>query len=400
VLPQAADFLIAGGGPAGAAFAILAARAGASVVLVERGDYLERRPGEHLAGRIRGALDTLRVSTDEARVISSASPGILSLWNGRRPLTKPYAATGQPDALCVTRHRFDELLFHAALDAGATALSRATLETITRSPRGGWHISIRESDGRAHDVHARSVVDASGRNAIFARSQGARRIHHGDLLAIVGWLEARDAPVRPSAMLTVESCAVGWWSLSVGADDTLIATLYTSSQVMKASGATPEMWWASALGESRSIARTLSRAGAILVETAVYSAFPSRLSKLFGDGWIAVGDAAVAFDPIAGQGVAMAIDTAFRAFEAATVDPSWGLLGPDYRDALIDRFDRHLKGRARVYDEAAAILSEQFLRFAVSGKNSALRVGERHLPDSIDESRRTQVHPTVLLNSP
>jgi flavin-dependent dehydrogenase len=89
------------------------------------------------------------------------------------------------------------------------------------------------------------------------------------------------------------------------------------------------------------------------------------LSKICGDGWIAIGDAAVAFDPIGGQGVAFAIDTAFRAFEAASIDPSWNKLGADYRDALIDRFDRHLHGRARVYEEAAGVLSEPFVRYAV-----------------------------------
>jgi flavin-dependent dehydrogenase len=361
------DFIVVGGGPAGCTFAILAARAGASVVLVERGDYLKRRPGEYLAGRIRSALDELRVSTDDARTISVASPGILSLWNGGAPLPKPYSANGQLDALCVCRHRFDALLFRSALDAGAIVVSRAALGNITRQ-RGGWHVSIRKPDGSSFDVHSRSVVDASGRNAIFARGQEARRIHRGDMIAIVGWLKPGDRPIRPRAMLTVESCSVGWWSLSLGADEALVATLYTSSNMIKTAGVAYDMWWAHALGKTRSVAGILRSAGAMLVETAVYAAFPSRLSKMFGDGWIAIGDAAVAFDPVAGQGVARAIDTAFRAVEAARVDPSFGVLGPVYADALIDRFDRHLKGRARVYGEAAAVLSERFLNFAVSGR--------------------------------
>ena len=340
------DFVVVGGGPAGCTFAILAARAGASVVLVERDDYLERRPGEYLAGRIRASLDELRVSTDDARTISVASPGILSLWNGGAPLPKPYSASGQLDALCVCRHRFDALLFRSALDAGANVVSRAALGNLSRR-RGGWHVSIRELDGSSFDVHSRSVVDASGRNAIFARGQEARRIHRGDMIAIVGWLKPGGRPIRPRAMLTVESCSVGWWSLSSGADEALVATLYTSSNMIKTAGVAYDMWWAHALGKTRSVAGTLRNVGAMLVKTAVYAAFPSRLSKMFGDGWIAIGDAAVAFDPVAGQGVARPIDTAFRAFEAASVDPSFGVLGPDYVDALIDRFDRHLKARDR-----------------------------------------------------
>jgi flavin-dependent dehydrogenase len=379
---------------------MLAARAGASVALVERGDYVKRRPGELLAGRVRGALDALQVSIDDARGTCTPSPGIVSLWNGHAPVAESYAATGQPDALCVTRHRFDELLFRSAANAGVSCIASATLGTINRVSRNGWQIDIRESDGCIHDLQARSVVDASGRNAIFARSQGARRTHRGDLLAIVGWLAAGDAPSRPRAMLTVESCPVGWWSLSAGADETLVATLYTSAQIIKTAGVTHEMCWAHALGKSRSIARTLSQADATLIETAVYPAFPSRLTHFFGDGWTAIGDAAVACDPLAGQGVAMAIDTAFRAFESASVDPSFRRLGAAYSEALVDRFDRHLKARARVYEEAASILSEEFVRLAVSGENSALLIGERDLPNRIDESRRAQVHPPVLLNRP
>ena len=364
-LAQAVDFLVIGGGPAGCAFAILSARAGASVVLIERDNYKKRRPGEHLAGRVRGAIDALGVSTRDAHVISATSPGILSLWNGRDPLAKPYGAMGQPDALCVSRHRFDELLFRSAQNAGATIFSRATLKHSSRASRGGWNVGIGESTGQLRAVHARSIVDASGRNATFARSQGARRIHRGDLLAIVAWLDAPDAAPRPSAMLTVESCPSGWWSLSVGVDGTLIATLYTSSHIMKSAGVTPKTWWARALAESGRISRTVRQSGAGLSAMGVYSAFPSRLSKISGKDWIAVGDAAVAFDPIGGQGVAYALDTAFRAFEAASVDPSWSELGEDYSDALIDHFDRHLDGRAHVYEEAGAVLSEPFVRYAV-----------------------------------
>ena len=66
-------------------------------------------------------------------------------------------------------------------------------------------------------------------------------------------------------------------------------------------------------------------------------------------------------DPLGGQGVALALDTAFRAFEAACVDPTWSALSDAYRDALSERFDRHLAGRADVYSQASDILSDSFL---------------------------------------
>jgi flavin-dependent dehydrogenase len=354
------DFLVVGGGPAGSAFAILAARAGAGVALIERTDYSKRRPGEYIAGRTRVALDRLKVSTSDARVTSIASPGILSLWNTVLPVAKPHQADGQPPALCVIRNRFDELLFDSAIEAGVDACKDALLHSLERD-EAGWNATIRHSSGELHRIHARSLVDASGRSSIVARRQGARRIHHGDLIAIAGWLESDERSSRAVSMLTVESAANGWWSLSTGPDGTRTATFYTSLGMMKVCGASTEEWWAHALEESRVVRRSLHEAEAVLSDLGVYAAFPSRLSNVVGNGWIAIGDAAVAYDPVSGRGVASAIDMACRAFEAAMIDPSWIRMGRDYEEAVVDGFERHLQGRARVYDEASEIFAESFL---------------------------------------
>lgn len=364
---QAIDFLIIGGGPAGCAFGILAARAGASVVLVERDDYRQFRPGEHLAGRVRPMLDALKVSRKEADTFTTVSPGIHSSWNGDEPVTKLYGATGQSTGLCVLRHRFDELLSRSAREAGATVLLLSKLTSIERLRTHEWNVTVTDAQRQKHLLVAGSVVDASGRNAFVARTQGARRIHHGDLVAIVRWLELEEPPARPHTMLTVESCAYGWWSVSI-ANQMLIATLYTSMAMMRSAQATADDWWTCALGDTQEIDRLVRNCRSTLGPTRVYSACPSRSSQLAGDGWITIGDAAIALDPLSGQGVGLSLETAFRAFEAAMVDPSWARLGADYSDALISRFQTHLAKRTNVYEEAAAVLPESFLRSAVMAR--------------------------------
>jgi flavin-dependent dehydrogenase len=359
------DFLVIGGGPAGCAFAILAARAGASVVLVERDDYQQVRPGEHLAGRVRPMLDALQVPRGGASGMAALSPGILSTWSGDESAMKCYGATGQASGLCVIRHRFDELLCRSAGEAGATVVARGKPVLVERLATRMWEITIADARGRTERIAARSLVDASGRSALLARGQGARRINHGDLMAVVRWFDIGDPPPRGGAMLTVESSPHGWWSLSVVADRTLVATLYTSMSMVRSAGVTPEDWYAQAFDTTPGIARIVSACRPTVHTTRVCRACPSRSSRLFGDGWIAIGDAAIAFDPLAGQGVALALETAFRAFEAARVDPSWSLLGADYRDALLSRFNAHLAGRARVYEEAGAVLPRSFFRSAV-----------------------------------
>ena len=380
---RSVDFLVIGGGPAGCAFAILAARAGASVVLVERDDYRQFRPGEHLAGRIRPMLDALRVPKEDANGIAALSPGILSMWSGDESLAKLYGATGQATGLCVRRNRFDELLCRSAREAGATSVIRGRSTRVERLPTREWDLTIADAQSRTKRVVARSVVDASGRSANFARTQGATRINHGDLLAIVRWLDIGEAPRSAAAMMTVESCAVGWWSLSVIAEQMLVATLYTSLDMMQSAHETPDAWWTHALGTTERIAEIVRESSPTVNATRAYRVCPSRSSQLFGDGWITIGDAAIALDPLAGQGVALALETAFRAFEAARVDPSWALLGEDYRDALLSRFQTHLSGRTHVYEEAGAVLSQSFVDSAVMAR--AGRSDAAHLADVLED---------------
>jgi flavin-dependent dehydrogenase len=364
------DFLVIGGGPAGCAFSILAARAGASVVLVERDGYQQVRPGEHLAGRVRPMLDALHVPREAASTRAALSPGILSTWNGEAPLMKRYGAVGQAAGLCVVRHRFDELLCRSARGAGAAVIARGKPVLVERLRMRGWRVTIADARGRTRGTIARSIVDASGRGASIARRNGARRINHGDLMAIVRWFDIAGQPQHAGSVMTVESSTHGWWSLSIVDGTTAVVTLYTSASMAKAARLTPDAWWTEALRGTRRIARVLSDCRPTLRAERVYRACPSRSSPLVGEGWIAIGDAAIALDPLAGQGVALALETAFRAFEASMVDPSWSLLGGDYRDALLSRYEAHLSGRARVYEEAGTVLPRSFFRSAVMPRAS------------------------------
>ena len=78
-------------------------------------------------------------------------------------------------------------------------------------------------------------------------------------------------------------------------------------------------------------------------------------------------EAAVAFDPLCGQGVEFAIESAFRAFEAASIADGLAALGPTYQAAISVLYQRHLERRAEVYSDALDILSDAFFDHAVTG---------------------------------
>jgi flavin-dependent dehydrogenase len=365
--PATVDFLVLGGGPAGSAFAILAARAGASVAIVERYGFADDRPGEQLAGAVRSAIDALGIPVEEGAGFTAPSQGIVSLWAGGAPLTKPYHAVGQPQALRVVRNRFDTMLFEAAKQAGAAAFVPATLIRAVRRRRCGWNTIL-----AVRDIHcalsAGAIIDATGRTTAFSRNNGAHRKSCGDMFALVVWLRTHAAMRGHGGMLTIESCPMGWWSTTATSDDRLVATLFTSAAMMKSARAGAAQWWKQALAVAPYTSRLVYKSHAKPDRCRVFPAFPSVSSKMYGSRWIAIGEAAVAFDPLCGQGVELAIESAFRGFEMMSVEGSSHAIGSVYQNAITDRYREHLAKRIEIYREAADVLLDSFMANGVRNR--------------------------------
>jgi flavin-dependent dehydrogenase len=356
--PEAIDFLILGGGPAGSAFAILAARAGASVAIVERHGFADDRPGEQIAGTVRGALDALAIPAAAGALLSAPSQGIVSLWAGEAPLTKAYRSLGQPEALRVVRNRFDAMLFDIARMAGAFVFVPATLHSASRRRGGTWRAMV-AVEGHHIPLSASTIVDATGRVAAFSRGQDAQRNNHGDMFALVAWLRAT---VRGhGGMLSIEACPCGWWSATATPNEQLVVSLFTSAAMMKSARTGLDDWWRGVLSTAPYTRQLVRRGDIQSGRMRVFPVFPSISSRMHGHGWIAVGDAAAAFDPLCGQGVELALESAFRAFEAMSAGAGSARSAPLYQSAITDRYRRHLMRRAEVYAEAADSLSTAFM---------------------------------------
>ncbi len=84
----------------------------------------------------------------------------------------------------------------------------------------------------------------------------------------------------------------------------------------------------------------------------IVPAFTSRLEMTSGSGWLAVGDAAMSFDPLSAQGVTWALESARAAARAlhAHLDGNSSAAADYTRRANLD-FHLYLKERRAVYSQ-------------------------------------------------
>ncbi len=152
------DLLVIGGGPAGSATAIEAARGGLRVVLLDR----TRPPVQRVCGEVVSAagcelatdlcgLDPARTpALAWARFTDAARPGESIEWRLARP------------SLGLSRTRLDEALLEAAARAGVQVLRGARVRKWQRTSSGEFCLALAEDDA----VIAPRLVLATGRQAV------------------------------------------------------------------------------------------------------------------------------------------------------------------------------------------------------------------------------------------
>jgi menaquinone-9 beta-reductase len=171
-----ADVIVVGGGPAGSVLAWDLARRGIATLLLERarfprekvcGDYVEPR-GLRILERM-GCLEPL---TRSARLPISRT-AIFAEWE--RCYSGPIPFYGIDERLpshgfVIPREELDAVLLEAAVAAGAS-VQEETAVTGVSAGSNGVEVSA-EHSSRTSTYHASLVVGADGANSVVARSQG------------------------------------------------------------------------------------------------------------------------------------------------------------------------------------------------------------------------------------
>ena len=343
---------IVGGGPAGAVAALVLARRGLEAVVLEAGSGPQAKVGECLPPTVAPLLSRLGlrdalVGEGGAGGAHLPSYGNRSVWGAERAVDRDFLFSVHGVGWHLDRRRFEEQLAEAAVEAGVDWRYGHRLRSVekqgpTAATGGAWHLAL-TAGGRETSLAADFVIDASGRKACFSRRLGVGRVRHDRLVGITATF--KDAPgAHPSAdsFTLVEAVENGWWYSAPLGGGRLAVAFQTDGDLLDRS-LRREAGFRAALSRTAATRQRLAERG--FETTTAWSAFSpriqpadsSRLTAVAGDGWLAAGDAAAAYDPLSSYGIGSAMGSGFYAAQAAFDSLAGSTDAPLAYTSLLDR---------------------------------------------------------------
>jgi len=302
-IPTTVDVLVLGSGPAGTSAAIVLATAGLRVLVISRDEASREKIGESLSARAQVVLRQLDVWE------TFLADQHLPCWANK----SSWGSVGLSYHDCINdpaghgwhidRKLFDQRLIERMLHCGAFFTNTLQLRHATWT-YNNWCVEFGDP---YPSITSRYIVDASGRHSAFARRQGSQRIFEDRQIAVVAFLRAPYFSLRDTTSL-VEAVSEGWWYSALLPDGRLAVAFFTDSKTGTHRDMVTTVGWEKLLRCTQYTTDRVYEHGYRLEGVPrIVSADSGQLDCLYGDGWLAVGDAALTYDPLSSHGLTMAL---------------------------------------------------------------------------------------------
>ena len=313
---QAYDVCVFGAGPAGAAVAIRLTDLGVTCLVLDRARSNKVLGGESFTGAIRGPLNILGLWEDFCNAGPVASYEQRTAWGGE-PWIQDTIYHPNGNRWHVNRPRFDDDLREAIRKRGVPIHSYRTLQALQRYA-DGWSVAV----DQAPEISSKYLVDATGRACAIARRLGVRPRSYDRLIGLTALIR-RNQNAEFDHMMIIEATPHGWWYAAPVPQGHVLAFFTDADLAPKA----------------------LTRSMRTVAANSVFT--PSEAAQ----GWLGVGDACAAHDPLCGWGVHRALSNGILAADAIdsylkSADVS---LLNDYRQHCRNQFESYLVGLAKHY---------------------------------------------------
>lgn len=302
------DILIIGGGIAGCIAAISLANS-YHVTLIDRLYEPREQIGESLAPASQRILEELNLLEDLEGQLGSLyqiNLGIQSYWGSNRVHIVDHLRNPDGYAKSLNRKAFEEYLRKLLEDRGVhciwgTKFYKSSFENSQ------WK-TIAKSDEKVHPISSSFVIDASGRQSHFARSLGIKRKVEDKLIAC--WMTLQNN--KENTMSIISACESGWWYSAVVPNNKRVVAFHTDSDLIDKSKLKTCASFLKLAKRNRQISDLLKGNESTIEFKGTVAANSTKLEQVAGQRWVALGDAAMSFDPLSSQGMFNAMANAMQ----------------------------------------------------------------------------------------
>jgi len=335
------DVAIVGGRVAGASTALLLARAGLRVAVLERSRVGSDTVSTHALMRA-GVLQLSRWGV-LSEVIAAGTPAIRSIvfhYEDGSPTHVSLRSSPGVEALYAPRrHLLDRVLVDAAAAAGADVLHETPVVGLLRGD-DGQVLGVRIPGGSRREVPIRAAltIGADGIGSLVAREVGAPFESRGRMAGATLYRYVAGVPNEGYVWGYADKAAAGLIPTNAGETCVFVSTTPQRMRELRRKGAEAAFW--SLLGAVSTPMFDVVRAGAAAGRIRGWRGVPGYVRRSFGPGWALVGDAGYFKDPITAHGLTDALRDAELLSDAVLADRFEALPGialaryQDTRDRL------------------------------------------------------------------
>jgi flavin-dependent dehydrogenase len=318
------DVAVIGGGPGGSMASTLLSDFGMRVIQFEGAKFPRYHIGESLLSGTADLLKKIGVLDQMEENGFIKKYGVEWVWGeNREPWTvyfKDALAMPYDFGYQVERGAFDQMLLNNARGHGVEVLEEHRVTDFEIHPDGTAQVSYQGPGEQAGNVTARWIVDASGQGGLVTK-----KLHNQQwdpyLKNTAIWSywrgAARGAGIDSGNTFLPTFDQGWWWFIPLRDDITSIGVVVDRDSYLAQRDLGPEAYYRKCLAQTPELQDRLADAE-LTDKIHVQRDWSYTYDKFYGDGYIAVGDAACFIDPLFSTGVHLAMLSGFLA--AVTVN--------------------------------------------------------------------------------
>lgn len=307
--------IIIGGGPAGLATSFTLRARKVPHVLIDAQTEPSRKPGEALSPNALPLLKKLGIAHLLDHTTHQRYYGLESCWGSEKLEGKSLMSELHRNGYLLDRRWFETQLRGIAQQTAHFFGEGFRLKQIQASmiPDQKWEITIEHpTENQTFRLYTQWVVDATGRKASVCRHLGQQKQAIDEQFALV--FRAKIDQAIPQ-QIWVEATRDGWWYVAPFDKQHLTMMFFTLKECLPV-GPQKSVFLEQALANTIHLQQWLAPDQMLVDEVKVWPAGTSCLELPSGEGWLAVGDAAYAYDPISSFGITSALASGFYGGQA------------------------------------------------------------------------------------